>query len=359
MPRPLAPEALIASLDAHLAKTARRRARRGLPAPQVLVTAPGFEYVSGDRTLPFHAASIGKLATTALVMQEVEAGRQELSTPVADLLPAAAIKGLFAQLGATVEQLLAHTSGVADYFEGPVTEGPHFLRLVLDEPGHRWEPGELLAFSRDRQRPVGRPGERFVYSDTGYVLLGRILEEATGRSFAELLRDRVFEPAGMEHSVLWLREPGPERIAPAWLGGVEVSGFTSLSCDWAGGSIVSTLDDLARFATALADGTLFARESFAAMTAPRHRLRSGIHYGLGAMQLRFEGFMPLLRGLPRAVGHLGILGTHCFTNPDHGTTIILNFHDTREMVPSVRTHIRIVRGLGLSEVKSPDPKTPR
>ncbi len=345
MARTLTPETFTSWLDGHLAAVARRRARRGLPAPQVLVTAPGLEYASGERALPFHAASVGKLATAALVMQEVEAGRLALDAPVASLVPDGEIAGLFASPGATVEQLLAHTSGVADYFDGPVLSGPRFARLVLDEPDRRWEPADLLAFSRERQRPVTLPGKHFRYSDTGYVLLGRVLEEATSRSFTELLRERVLDRAGMADSVLWLREPGPERIAPLWLGGVEASGFASLTCDWAGGGIVTTLDDLARLAGALRDGTLVRPETFAAMTEPRRRFRAGIRYGLGAMQVRFEGFWPLLWRLPRPVGHLGVLGVHCFTDPVRGTTVILNFHDAREMVASFQTHIAIAQAL--------------
>lgn len=159
--------------------------------------APGVEYTSGARELPFHAASVGKLATAALVMQEVDAGRLALADTVESLLPHAEIDGLFAGPGATVEHLLAHTSGVADYFEGKVSSGPNFIDTVLREPRDRWEPRELLAFSRDRQTPVAAPGQTYLYSDTGFVLLGRILEEHSGRSFTELLRERVFEPAGM------------------------------------------------------------------------------------------------------------------------------------------------------------------
>lgn len=336
---------LAETLDGHLARVTRRRARRNLPAPQVLVTAPGFEYASGERALPFHAASVGKLATTALVMQEVSSGTLRLDAPVTSLLPAAETAGLFGAPGATLEHLLAHTSGVADYFEGRVMTGPSFIELVRTEPRRRWDAGQLLDFTRERQQPLAAPGRRFAYSDTGFVLLGRILEEHVGASFTALLRERILAPAGMDRSVLWLREPGPERIAPVWLGGTEVSGFPSLTCDWAGGGIVTTLDDLTALLRALRDGTLLPRAMWAAMTAPRHRFRPGIHYGLGAMQLRFEGFMPLLRGLPRCVGHLGVLGVHAFADPSSGATVVLNFHDTREMVPSFQSHIRIVQGL--------------
>ncbi|NLF03733.1 MAG: beta-lactamase family protein [Actinomycetales bacterium] len=339
----LAPEAAATALDTHLARVGRRRARRGLPAPQVLVRAPGLEYSSGERALPFHAASVGKLATAALVMQEVEAGGLTLSTCVSEILSDVETAGLFAGSGATVGQLVGHTSGVADYFEGPVTAGPRFDRLVASGPEREWTPESLLAFTKERQRPVAPPGKRFRYSDTGYVLLGRILEEVTGRTFTELLRSRVLDPAGMTASALWRREPGPDRIAPLWVHGVELSGAASLSCDWSGGGIVTTLDDLARLATALRDRTLVRPETFAAMTAPRVRFRAGIHYGLGAMQLRFGEFSPFLRSLPRPVGHLGVLGVHCFTDPEREVTVVLNFHSTREMTASFRTHIQIAR----------------
>lgn len=345
MARRLDPSSVTASLDRYFATITARRERRGLPAPQALVRAPGFEYTHGDRMLPFHAASVGKLATAALIMQEVEAGHLALTSSVESLLPEAEVRGLFAAPGATLEQLLAHTSGATDYFEGKVTGGPKFIDLVLSEPERRWDPADLLAFSRDRQRPASAPGEKFAYADTGFVLLGRILEEQTGRSFTELLRERIFTPAGMDDSVLWLREPGPDRIAPAWLNGTEVSGFASITCDWAGGGIVTTLDDLARLTVALTDGTLVKPATWAMMTAARNRFRPGIRYGLGAMELRFEGFMPLLRGLPRPVGHVGVLSVHAFTDPATATTVILNFHSTGEMVSSFQTNIRIQQGL--------------
>ncbi|QIM18970.1 beta-lactamase family protein [Leucobacter coleopterorum] len=341
----LSASATIASLNAHFTRAARRRTRRGLPSPQVLVKAPGFEYSFGDRALPFHTASIGKLATATMIMKRIAASEFELSTPVAELLPSPIISGLFSGTGATVQHLLAHTSGAADYFGGPTSQGPNFIKLVLDQPDRTWKPEHLLSFSREKQQPIGVPGERFHYSDTGYILLGLILEAVTAKPLTKLLREQIFTPADMKNSVFWLREPGPTHISPAWLDGVEVSGFRSLTCDWAGGGIVSTLDDLARFATGLADGTLLTAEQLTLMTTPQNRFRRGIEYGLGAMQLRFEGFMPLLRGLPTPVGHIGVLGTHCFIDPETETTVVLNFHDTREMVASFRSHIHIVRQL--------------
>jgi len=344
MTRTTEPDALAASLDRHLMRVGRRRARRGLPPPQVRVEAPGFLYRSGD-DLPFHAASIGKLATTALIAQGIEAGRFHDDTPVADLLPASELAGLFRGSRVTIAHLLTHTSGVADYFEDPTTSGAPFIEQVITDSDRMWTPAEMIAFSRELQTPVGDPGERFHYSDTGFALLGRVLEESSGRSYEQLVRERILDPAGMGDSTVWLREPGPGRIAPAWLRGTEVSGFRSISLGWAAGGIVSTTDDLARLGVALTDGTLIRRETWQRLAMPLNRLRPGIHYGSGVMQLRFDGFMPLLRGLARPVGHLGSLSTHLMVDTERETSVVLNFHDGREMSASCRTHIRIAQGL--------------
>jgi D-alanyl-D-alanine carboxypeptidase len=354
-----------AHLDAHLARVTRRRGALGAPQVAVRSERLGVDYRFGGQQR-FHVASIGKTFTAALVMQLVEAGAFTVDTPVSALLPVAELTGLFARsgttdaaAGATVHHLLTHTAGVADYFGGAVTSGPRMLDLVLGDPDHLWTPAQLLEFSRERQRPVGRPGERFAYSDTGFILLGRLLEEATGRAFHELLHERVFTPLGMDDSALQFfsrpaRDPEPPPpasaragapvttdIAPFRLGRVEASRFTSISCDWAGGGIVSTPDDLATFGRALHHGELIGDASLAYLCEMRNRFRPGIRYGAGMMQVRFEGFTPLLRGLPRPVGHIGVLATHLFHDPVHDAEIVLNFASTREMTRSFRTLIAI------------------
>ncbi|WP_448002910.1 serine hydrolase domain-containing protein [Agromyces bauzanensis] len=363
-------ERFAADLDRHLAAITCRRGALGAPQVAVRSTDGALDYRFGDATQRFHVASIGKMFTATLVMQLVESGAFALDTPVTELVPAAEPRRLFVVDGVdhadrvTVEHLLTHTSGVADYFEGPVQSGPRFLDLVLGETDHLWTPAELLDFSRDRQRPVGRPGERFAYSDTGYILLGRIVEEATGRGFHEVLHERVLHPLGMVDSALTFHSL-PERdyvaaiatgasttataavptIAPFRLGRQEASRFTSMSCDWAGGGIISTPGDLLAFSRALHDGRLLSAESVSHLAGVRNRFRPGIHYGAGMMEVRFEGFMPLLRGLPRPLGHVGVLATHLFHDPVHEVDIVLNFASTREMVRSFRTLIRIEQAL--------------
>ena len=354
---------------AGLAATARRFAgrRRGLPAPQVLVRAPGIEFASGERTQRFHAASVGKMLTATLAFQLAESGVLDLTAPLSALLPRADTDGLFVRDGTdaaasvTPLHLLTHTSGVADYFEGPNDTGQTFIARVTAERDRLFTPAELLAFSRDHQRPVGDPGRRFSYSDTGYVLLARVIEETGGASFGAQLHEHILGPAGMDASCLLFhtvpggaasldRDPGAALdLAPLLVDGVDLSRARSLSCDWGGGGVVSTLDDLHRFGAAWHGGALIGAESRARMTRIEHRFRRGIHYGAGMMQLRYAGFFPLLAGLPRTVGHLGVTGVHLFSDPDREITLVLNLHSTREMTRSFQLHIqllqRVLRGL--------------
>jgi D-alanyl-D-alanine carboxypeptidase len=306
----------------------------------------------GENERPFHIASIGKVFTAALVFMLAEDGAIGLDSPLADYLPRAQLDKLFAVRGidyapkVTIRHLLGHTSGAADYFEDPVVGGRLFLEDVLAHPNTFWTPEMLLDVSRERQKPAAEPGKLFHYSDTGYILLGKLIEAVTRQPFQASLHARIFEPLGMRDSYLMfysepLAQP-KQPIQPIWVNGQEISRFTSLSCDWAGGGIISTPADLLSFSRALAGGKLVSAESYAAMRAFDHKFRRGIHYGLGLMEVHFEEFFFLLRGMPRMTGHIGILATHMFYDPVSDTHIAMNFGATDRMTQSFRVLIDLM-----------------
>lgn len=349
------PVALHRAMTRTLARVDVARAPR-YPAAQVLVTAPGFTVRSGDHARPFHAASVGKTMTAVRAYQLAERGALDLTAPISTLLPAAEWSNLFrAPDAVTPMHLLGHTSGVADYFEDRASGSEPFRDLVVHDRDTRWTPADLLDFTRTHQKPVGAPGQRFHYSDTGYVLLARIIEEAGGASLGAQLHEHVFASAGMESSCLLFHtlpggaastSPTPATdldIAPLWIGDHDISRAASLSCDWGGGGVVTTLDDLDRFLAAWTDGRLVGRDTRARMTDARSRFRPGIRYGSGAMRVQYGGFSPFLARMPHAVGHLGVSGVHAFTMPEVGIRLVMNFHSTREMLRSFRTHISLVR----------------
>jgi D-alanyl-D-alanine carboxypeptidase len=159
---------------------------------------------SADR--PYHTASIGKVFTAALIYMLAERGLLEVKAPVARYLEPAALERLFVFQNVdyagqvTVEQLIGHTSGIADYFEGKAAGRQPFAKDILKNPQFHWTPQALVDFSRNHQATAGIPGKVFNYSDTGYILLGLLAEQVTGKSFAQNLADEFFVPLEMRDS---------------------------------------------------------------------------------------------------------------------------------------------------------------
>jgi CubicO group peptidase (beta-lactamase class C family) len=161
----------------------------------------------------------------------------------------------------TVHHLLTHTSGVPDYVRGPDFE------RTMREPA---SPDALIARFRDRPLEF-TPGERFAYRNTGYALLGRIIERVSGTTYAEFLNTHIFTPLGMNDSgyddarpVLKGRAAGYRR-RPA---GIENAPFLDMTVPFSAGGLYSTVDDLLKWDRALAANQLLSKKSQEAMFTP-------------------------------------------------------------------------------------------
>lgn len=347
------------SLRRRLDRVSRRRAPH-LPAPQVLVTAPGARLAYGDVDLPFHTASVGKVLVAVLVARLAQRGALGLDDLVSHLAPSLDLSALPAAPGVdlrrdlTVDHLLSHRSGLPD----PVLP-PHGYRTecsldaLVAEPGRRWTAAQVVAQTAGLP-PTGAPGGRFAYGDANYALLQLVLEEVGGAPFPELLREYVLTPAGMSrtwfpHRTATAEDLSTLKIAPIWVSGCEVSRLPSLSAAAADGGAVTTLEDLARLQTAVHEKGLVSPALLTRMTRRRSRLRAGIHYGTGMAVLRLGEFSPLARRrYPEAVGGIGVWATHCFYYPELQAQVIMNLHSTREMSRSVRLHMLVAKGLAAS-----------
>jgi D-alanyl-D-alanine carboxypeptidase len=300
----------------------------------------------------YHIASVGKIFTAVLIGRQIDAGRIGFDSRVSPFFEPGFLDGLFVRKGrdyqgeVTVGQLLAHTSGAADYFEDPAKGGRTVSELIVEEPDRIWTPLDLVDFTRREQEAVGMPGETFHYSDTGYIILGLLAEELSGMPFDELLAREILGPLGMERTWMPFRSHpaggGGEKIRRAWLHKTEVSTFPSITADWAGGGIVSTEEDLLRFQQALWSGRLLSGKTLSEMQEFDGVFRRGIHYGKGLMQYRFGEFFFLLKDYPPMIGHMGILGTQLFYDPENDIHLIVNFGSDDATGDSVRLIIRVM-----------------
>lgn len=300
---------------------------------------------------PFHVASVGKAFTAKLVGLLVDRDEIHFDDPITSYLDKGTLKNLFFYEDldlsgkVTIAQLLNHTSGVADYFEDPSQGVEPMAQLVLQDPNHFWTPRELVEYTQNHQVSVGEPGESYHYSDTGYILLGLIIEEIYGKPFHQVLHQEIFTPLNMSDSYLtFYSEPenDPRGMADIWFNGTEISGYESLSIDWAGGGIVSTLDDLALFIRALNTYKIISEVTLKEMYRFDHKFTTGIYYGYGFMEYHFSDYFPTLSFLPQLKGHMGVLGTQMLYDKPTDTVYICSFGSTDYSAGSVKTMIKVL-----------------
>ncbi len=307
---------------------------------------------------PFHTASIGKAFTATLIGKLTEQGLLKFDDPVIQYLDQKVLEGLFTFRGrdysneVTIRQLLNHTSGAADYFEDKAAGSKSMKELIFSEPDRFWTPVDLLDFSHRFQKTVGAPGEKYHYSDTGYTLLGLIIESVTGKAFHEYMHEIILNPLKMDDSyVMFYSAPAnPQReISDIILNGERINDYKSLSIDWAGGGLISTADDLASFIFGLNNFRIISKETLDELYCFDKKFMNGIHYGLGFMEYHFNEFSPMLKSFPVMRGHMGVLGTQMLYDKDSGTIVVCSFGSTDYAAGSVRTVIKILSMIRRSE----------
>jgi D-alanyl-D-alanine carboxypeptidase len=293
---------------------------------------------AGKRATPdtaFRTASVTKTFTAAVIVQLVAERKlalddkmyQHLPREHADLVDKLhVLEGKSYGRDITVRHLLAHSSGLFDY---AMSKG--YGRTVLKDPGHVWTPRELLESSIIWGKPHFAPDlQRYAYSDTNYVLLGLIVEHLDGKPLHESYRARILDPLGMENTYLEGHEQhrGSPMSHP-YQGDFDAAKLHG-STDWAGGGLVSTVDDLAIFVKALFAGSIVNEPFLSEMMDYKFRQLDESHsepgflgYGLGVHARLSAGIV-----LQGHRGYWGVLMLHSASRPDLGITITGTFNQT-------------------------------
>lgn len=269
-----------AVLHDQIAAALKARGLVGLSAAVVengtTVLAEGFGAKSLETGQPvtadtmFAIGSITKQFTAACILLLAEDGKLALTDKVIKYYP-----DLTRAADITLLDLMNHVSGYPDYY--PLD--------FVDRPMARPTPSDEV-IRRFGTRPLDfEPGSRYSYSNTGYLILGRVVEKVSGEAYADFLARRILKPLGLSHTVY---EPDPASPACArghvsfWLGPPEVVPLEGKGWVAAAGALFSTPSDLAAWDLALIGGKVLTRESFKLMTTPRRLNDGGVsNYGCG------------------------------------------------------------------------------
>ena len=226
----------------------------------------------------FRIGSVTKQFTAAIVLQLVEEGRIDLQASITDYLPdyppAQGDK-------VTIHHLLTHTSGIPSY-----TDLPGFMEGPVREP---FTPSDSLLPVFWEMDLEFEPGARWSYNNSGYHILGVIIERVTGRSYDRVLRERILEPLGLENTGYDHNADVVERRALGYVrvpGGFQHAPYLDTSVPFAAGMLYSTVEDLLIWDQALYGQGPFRNPETRELYFTPHVAMStadGPHYGYGWM----------------------------------------------------------------------------
>lgn len=290
------PADLKAKADAYLASAYPEAG----PGAAVIIVDDGKTVYAGGRGLAdleaktpitprtvFRLGSITKQFSAAVVMQLVDEGKVSLDDPVSKYVPSLKEPGA----GATVRQALNHTIGIQSY-----TGIPGWMKEENTNRPYTTE--EMIALFKDLPSP-SKPGEKWAYNNSGYIVVGAIIEAATGKPWHQAVEERLAKPLGLatirfgEGAIPNMAKGytmGPNGAAPALR--------IHMSVPHAAGGLVGTVEDLARWGRALHGGKVVSPASYKAMTTPAVLNDGKTHpygFGLGMAEVRER----------EAVGHSG------------------------------------------------------
>ncbi|MGS1077342.1 serine hydrolase domain-containing protein [Pseudoxanthomonas beigongshangi] len=260
---------LVARSDEVLYRGARGRASIELGVPL-------------DAGQVFRMGSISKQMAAAGLLTLVEQGGLSLDDPLSKFLPDYPGGG-----NVSVRMLLNHTSGIKSYTGIPgVMQGP----IMQDRTT-----AQMIETFEDL-KPDFAPGQGYAYNNSGYVLVGAIIEKVSGQPWHAYLKQALFEPLGMRHTGYGLESAG---VIPGMVQGYTgepgrpaKAGYLSMTQPHAAGALVTSVDDLLRWNRALHEGKVLKDTTYRQMITPGGKA-TGSRYGFGIESLTLRG-QPML-----------------------------------------------------------------
>ncbi len=266
-------------------------------------------------------ASVTKQFTAAATLLLADEGRLALDDDITTHLPDYPAH----DRKITIEHLLTHTSGIPSYTG---------IAGFADARGDDVTVQQMIDRFRDLPLEFA-PGTRYRYNNSGYFLLGAIIEKVTGQPYAEFMAQRIFVPLGMQDTAYagHERRPAPHaaghaRTAAGW----GPSFALSMTQPYAAGALVSTVDDLARWDAAIAAGRLLKAATWQRVfTAYRLADGTSTHYGYGWSVGEWHGSPALSHG-----GGIDGFATYVMRLPEQGIYVaVLQNADSRPVSPDV------------------------
>jgi len=266
--------------------------------------------ISISPEMVFRLGSLTKQMTTASIMMLAEEGLLQVDDPITQYFSNYPTHGYTI----TLRHLMTHTSGIIDFLA--IEEFPEIEKEDITAM-------DVIDFFKNQPMNFA-PGEAYSYTNSGYVMLGAIIEQLTGQSYEDFVQERIFTPLGMDNTYHGsFKKIIPNRVTGYAMGpnGYENSSYLSMTIPGAAGAIISTVDDLHTWNTALFAGDVVSMESLEEMMTPfilNNGELSNYGFGLAIQSLRgqpmishtggINGFITYAAYLPESDMYVAVLG---------------------------------------------------
>ncbi|QUH26235.1 serine hydrolase domain-containing protein [Serpentinicella alkaliphila] len=311
------------------------------------------EQIQSNPMQQFHIASIGKLFVSVLTGILFEQEKISYEDRIKDYFNNDLLNDLHVYKGKDytgeikIKHILNHTSGLPDYFEDKPKYGKSMLEMIFEEPYRRWKPEDIIIWSKANLKSHFPPGRGFHYSDTGYHILGLIIERILGCPLNKALEEYIFRPLHMDFTYLDTYEQSTKNtgfpVADVYFNDINVKGFNILKDDYAGGGVISTTEDMLKFMEAISKHVIIKKETFERMkdwAGFFNFFFLGIDYGYGLMQFKE---IPILQPKKYNIwGNAGSIGSFMFYQPELDTYFIGSLNQFRYHSKGIRTIFKMI-----------------
>lgn len=258
---------------------------------------------------PLRIASNTKTFTAAAILRLAEMGKINIDDAISNLIDPqydALLNTQYNTSQITVRHLLSHSSGLFDHADAD------YLKEVLKRPDYQWSRLEQVEMYVRKQFPFIAPSKSFIYSDTGYILLGDIIERITGKSLGQAVRELLkFDQIGLGNAYWEYLEQPPKSAAPRakqYLGKFEGTHIHASMDVYGGGGLVMSSKQMAQFLEALFEGQIFVSSKTLETMLSIGSHEDAESYRLGIMVSKVNGIT--------LYSHLGFWGTVAYYAPE-------------------------------------------
>ena len=268
----------------------------------------------------YFIASTTKLFTTALILQLKAAGKLALHDPISRYLHASVLSGLHQYRGKTythaltITHLLAHTSGLADYFQSKSAQGRSLQDELIAGEDQSWTFAQAIARAKTLPAhfPPGATGKAH-YADTNFQLLGKIIENITQQTYADTCAAQIIRPLGLRHTYLY-QNPDDTTPHPLYYRDKPLPIPQAMTSFTADGGMVSTSADMLSFIEAFFTGQLFPMADIAALQV-WNNIFFPLRAGIGIQLVKMPWLLNPRGAIPELIGHAGLSGALAFYSP--------------------------------------------